>query len=155
MRHKKAPKRIIAPDLKYGSTDVAKFINYLMERGKKSTATRILHDAFGRIADVSKQNPVEIFDEAMKNVGPMLEVRSRRVGGANYQIPFPVRTERRFFLAAQWILGAARGRKGAPMANKLAEELMNAAKGEGAAIKKKQDVQKMAEANKAFAHFAR
>jgi len=96
-----------------------------------------------------------VFEEAIKNVGPTLEVRSKRVGGGNYQIPFPVRTERRFFLAAKWIIAAADARKGAAMSQKLSDELMNAAKGEGSAVKKRMDVQKMAEANKAFAHFAR
>lgn len=155
MRHKQAPKRNIAPDLKYASSEVAKFINYLMQDGKKSTARRVFYDALERIAKQGAAEPVQVFEEAIKNVGPTLEVRSKRVGGANYQIPFPVRVERRFFLAAKWIVGAAKARKGAAMAVKLAEELMNAAKGEGAAVKKRQDVQRMAEANKAFAHFAR
>ena len=155
MRHKKAPKRNIAPDPKYGSVDVAKFTNYIMEMGKKSTAMRLMRDAFARIAEVSKKDPLEVFNEAIKNVGPTLEVRSKRVGGANYQIPFPVRPERRFFLAAKWLIDAAYAKKGASMSVKIADELINAAKGEGAAVKKRQDVQRMAEANKAFAHFAR
>ncbi len=155
MRHKKAPKRILAADPKYGSVDVAKFINYIMKRGKKSTARRILNDAFARMEEAAKQDPLKTFDEAIKNVGPALEVRSKRVGGANYQIPFPVRPERRFFLAARWILDAAKNRKGAGMSVKLADELVSAAKGEGSAVKKRMDVHRMAEANKAFAHFAR
>lgn len=155
MRHKKAPKREIQPDSKYSRTDIGKFINYLMHGGKKSTAERVIYDALEYIASESKQDPLKIFDDAIKNVGPFMEVRSRRVGGANYQIPFPVRVERRFFLAAHWLIGAARARKGAPMATKLADELMQAAKGEGAAVKKRMDVHRMAEANKAFAHFAR
>ena len=155
MRHKKAPKRNIAPDLKYASAEVAKFINYLMERGKKTTATRIMYDALARVAETSQQDALKVFEEAIKNVGPTLEVRSKRVGGANYQIPFPVRPERRFFLAAQWLINAAASRKGAAMAVKLADELVQAAKGEGAAVKKRMDVHRMAEANKAFAHFAR
>ena len=154
MRHKRAPKRTIAPDLRYQSTEVAKFINYLMGGGKKNTATRVFYSAFDRIAKAG-QDPLHVFDEAIKNTGPTLEVRSKRVGGANYQIPFPVRSERRFFLAAHWIIDAAKGRKGAPMGIKLADELVQAAKGEGAAVKKRQDVYRMAEANKAFAHFAR
>ncbi len=155
MRHKKAPKRILAVDPKYGSADVAKFVNYIMRRGKKSTARRILDDAFTRMEEAAKQDPLKTFDEAIKNVGPALEVRSKRVGGANYQIPFPVRPERRFFLAARWILDAAKNRKGAAMSVKLADELISAAKGEGSAVKKRIDVHRMAEANKAFAHFAR
>ena len=126
-----------------------------MYGGKKSTAARVMYDALERIAESSKQDPLQVFDEAIKNVSPLLEVRSRRVGGANYQIPFPVRTERRFFLAAKWLIGASRARKGATMAVKLADEIMQAAKGEGAAVKKRADVHRMAEANKAFAHFAR
>lgn len=155
MRHKKTPKRKIAPDYKYSNVEIAKFINYIMRRGKKVTATRVVHDAFDRVAEITKKEPREVFEEAIKNVGPTLEVRSKRVGGANYQIPFPVRSERRFFLACKWIIDAARARKGAPMAIKLSEEIMGAAKGEGTAVKKRMDVQKMADANKAFAHFAR
>lgn len=155
MRHKKVPKRIIAPDIKYSNTEVAKFINYVMERGKKSTAQRIVYSAFEHIRESAKTEPIKVFEEAIKNVGPLLEVRSKRVGGANYQVPYPVRVERRFYLAVYWIIAAAKARKGAPMATKLAEELMNAAKGEGAAVKKRQDIHRMAESNKAFAHFAR
>lgn len=155
MRHKKVQKRIITPDPKYSNTEVAKFINYVMERGKKSTAQRIVYDAFERVKEIAKADPMKIFDEAIKNVGPLLEVRSKRVGGANYQVPYPVRVERRFYLAIYWIIGAAKARKGAPMATKLADELMSAAKGEGAAVKKRQDIHRMAESNKAFAHFAR
>lgn len=155
MRGKKAPKREIIPDQKYSSTELAKFTRYIMRDGKGSIALNIVYRALERIAEVAKQEPLKVFEEAMKNVGPTLEVRSKRVGGANYQIPFPVRAERRFFLASKWIIDAARARKGASMAVKLAEELMNAAKGEGAAFKKRQDVNRMAEANKAFAHFAR
>lgn len=157
MRHKKAPKRKIAPDLLYGRTDVAKFINYVMRKGKKSIAQKIVYQAFDLIKErwPEKNDPLLVFEEAIKNVSPLLEVKSRRIGGANYQIPVAVSPERRFVLASRWILEAARSRKGKPMAEKLAEELILAAKGEGAAVKKKQDVQKMAEANKAFAHFAK
>lgn len=130
-------------------------MNYIMERGKKSTARRIVYGAFDHIAKETKKDPLNVFDEAIKNVGPTLEVRSKRVGGANYQIPYPVRLERRFFLASHWIIDAARSKKGAPMAKKLAQELMAAASGEGAAVKKRMDVHRMAEANRAFAHFAR
>lgn len=145
----------MTPDPQYGSTELSKFINYIMERGKKSTARRVVYGALAHIAQVTKKDPLQVFDDAIKNVGPMLEVRSKRVGGANYQIPFPVRTERRFFLAAKWIIGATQARKGAAMSVKLADELTAAANGEGSAVKKRQDVHRMAEANKAFAHFAR
>ncbi|MBU1179570.1 30S ribosomal protein S7 [Patescibacteria group bacterium] len=152
---KKAPKRKIKPDIKYSNTTVAKFINYLMKRGKKTTAQAVLYGAFEIIAEKTKKEPLEVFEAAFKNVSPQLEVRSKRVGGANYQIPYPVKGDRKFALASRWILGAARGKKGKSMAERLAEELMSASKNEGAAIKKKEDVQRMAEANRAFAHFAR
>ncbi len=155
MRGKKAPKRQIEADPKYASTDLAKFIRYIMHDGKYATAMRVMYGALDRVSEVAKKDPLVVFDEAIKNVGPTLEVRSKRVGGANYQIPFPVRVERRFFLASKWIIDAARARKGAAMATKLSDELMGAAKGEGSAVKKRQDVNRMAEANKAFAHFAR
>lgn len=155
MRGKKAPKRKIKPDLKYSNITVAKFINYLMERGKKTVAQTVLYKSFDIMAEKTKKNALEIFEIALKNVSPQLEVRGKRVGGANYQVPFPVKGDRKLALAARWILGAARAKKGVPMAEKLAEELISAANNEGAAIKKKEDVQRMAEANKAFAHFAR
>lgn len=155
MRGKRAPKRSVAADPKYGNVTIAKFINYVMLDGKKSTAQRVVYDCFDRMAEKTKQDPVEVFESALKNVGPALEVRSRRVGGANYQIPVPVRGDRRLALSFRWLLAAARAKKGMPMAQKLAEELMAAANNEGDAIKKKEDVQKMAEANRAFAHFAR
>ena len=152
---KKAPKRKIKPDIKYSNTTVAKFINYIMKRGKKTTAQAVLYGAFDIIAEKTKKEPLEVFDAAFKNVSPQLEVRSKRVGGANYQIPYPVKGDRKFALASRWILAAARDKKGKRMAEKLAEELISASKNEGAAIKKKEDVGRMAEANRAFAHFAR
>lgn len=155
MRGKQAPKRSIHPDPKFARADIAKFVNYVMGRGKKSTAQKVVYNAFDIIAEKTKKDPLEIFDEALKNVSPMLEVKSKRVGGANYQIPMQVRAERRTQLAYRWILTAARGVKGKPMAEKLANELIAAAEGTGEAVKKKQDVQRMAEANRAFAHFAR
>lgn len=155
MRGKSAPKRDITPDSKYGSVLVAKLINYVMEDGKKSIARKIVHDAFEIIAAETKENPMDVFDNAMKNVVPTVEVKSKRVGGANYQVPMPVRGDRRFALAYRWMLLAARGKKGKPMAEKLAEEIMLAAKGEGDSVKKKLDVQRMADANRAFAHLAR
>ncbi len=155
MRGKQAPKRVITPDPKYSNVLVAKFINYVMKGGKKSTAQKVVYDAFDIVAEKTKQDPVEVFDTAMKNIGPSLEVRSRRIGGANYQIPIPVRGERRVALSYRWLLAAARSKKGRPMADRLADEFIAAANNEGDAIKKKTDVQKMAEANRAFAHFAR
>ena len=155
MRGKSAGQRDIAPDNKYGSVLVAKHINYVMKDGKKATATRVVYDCFEIISSETKKDPVEVFDEAMKNIMPAVEVKSKRVGGANYQVPMPVRGERKYALAYRWILGAARGKKGRPMCEKLAEELMLAAKNEGEAVKKRAEVQRMAEANRAFAHFAR
>ncbi len=155
MRGKQAPKRPISPDPKYQSLVVGKFVNYVMERGKKNTARRVVYGAFDVMADKTKQNPLEVFETAVKNVGPMLEIRSRRIGGGNYQIPMPVSAERRQSLAFRWIIAAAQGRKGLPMSKALAFELIDAFNKEGAAIKKRDDVHRMAEANKAFAHFAR
>ncbi len=155
MRGKQAPKRNILPDPKFNNLVVAKFINYIMRGGKKSIAQKILYSAFDLLKEKTKKDPLDVFDAAVKNVSPAMETKSRRVGGANYQVPIPVRGERRLSLAFRWILGAARGRKGQPMAIKLAEELMNAADNQGDAVKKKQDVHRMAEANRAFAHFAR
>ncbi len=155
MRGKQAPRRSILPDPKYTSVSIGKFINYVMRRGKKSTAQTVVYRAFDLIEEKTKKPPMEVFEEALKNVSPLLEVKSRRVGGANYQIPLQVRAERRQQLAFRWIIGAARSKKGKPMAERLAGELMAAAENQGDAIKKKQDVQRMAEANRAFAHFAR
>ncbi len=154
MRGKKASKRIIAPDPKFSSVAIAKLINYVMERGKKTTAQAVIYNCFAIISEKTKQDPMAIFDKAMKNVTPILEVRSRRVGGANYQVPVEVRGDRKLTLAYRWLLIAARDRKGKPMAEKLADELIVASKNEGTAIKKREDVHRMAEANRAFAHFA-
>ncbi|MFA5188587.1 MAG: 30S ribosomal protein S7 [Patescibacteria group bacterium] len=155
MRGKPAPKRNIQPDPKFKNAQIAKFINYLMRRGKRSTAQRIVYNAFEIVSDKTKQDALEIFEKALKNVSPSLEVRGRRIGGANYQIPFPVRTERKFALASRWLIEASQKRKGKAMAEKLAMEIMDAANETGDAFKKKQDVHRMAEANRAFAHFAR
>ena len=155
MRGKQAPKRHLTPDHKYGNVLITKLINYVMLDGKKTTAERIVYGAFDIIAEKTKENPMDVFDRAMKNITPSVEVKSRRVGGANYQIPTPVRGGRRHALAYRWILAAARSKKGKPMAERLAGELMDAANNEGTAVKKRQDVQRMAEANRAFAHFAR
>lgn len=155
MRGKQAPKRKIVSDPKFGSPIVAKFINYVMERGKKSVAQKIVYSALDIMGEKTKKPAMDVFNEALNNVSPFLEVKSKRVGGANYQIPLQVRAERRQQLAFRWILTAARSKKGRPMAQKLATELMAAAENQGEAVKKKQDVQRMAEANRAFAHFAR
>ena len=139
----------------YNSQKLEKFINYTMWSGKKETARKVMYKAFDVIKEkTGNPNPLEIFDLAMKNAGPLTEVRSKRIGGANYQVPREVRPERRLALAMRWIRDAARSKKGSPMHLKLADELIAASKNEGAAIKKKEDTHKMAEANKAFAHFA-
>jgi len=155
MRRKKKIKRTINPDPKYNNTLVAKFINQLMKRGKKSVAQRVLYRAFDILIEKSKtEDPLEIFDQAIKNVSPLVEVKSRRIGGAHYQVPREVRGERRTTLAIRWLIQAARAKKGKPMAEKLAAELLDASKNTGVAVKKKEDTHRMAEANKAFAHFA-
>lgn len=155
MRRKVTNRNIVGPDLKYQSVRVEKFINSVMWDGKKSTARKVVYDAFDIMKEKAKvENPLEIFETAIRNVGPQMEIRSRRVGGANYQVPREVRPERKQALAYRWILNAARGGKGKPMAEKLATELLSAANNEGSAVKKKEDTHRMAEANKAFAHFA-
>lgn len=155
MRGKKAPKRKIKPDVKYNNVNVAKFINYILRKGKKSIAQAIVYDGFDIIKERTKKEPLEVFTGAIKNVAPLLEVRSKRVGGANYQIPMPVKGDKKLILAYRWIIDAAKSRKGAPMSQKLADELINAYNREGTAIKKRETVHKMAEANRAFAHFGR
>lgn len=155
MRRPVKNRNIVGPDLKYNSTRVEKFINSVMWDGEKATARKIVYDALDIIKEKQKvESPLEVFETAIRNVGPAMEVRSRRVGGANYQVPREVRPERKNALAFRWILLAARGKKGKPMAEKLAEEIMLAANNEGSAIKKREDTIKMAESNKAFAHFA-
>ena len=146
---------MVSPDPIYSSEKVSKFMNCVMESGKKNAARKVVYGALTIIKEKAKvEDPLVVFDEALHNVGPAMEVRSRRVGGANYQVPREVRPERKQALAIRWIIDAARSKKGAPMAEKLATELMNAAKGEGEAVKKRENTIKMAEANKAFAHFA-
>lgn len=154
MRRKVKNRNIAGPDLIYSSPKVGKLINYVMESGKKNTARSIVYKAFEKVKEESKGDPIEIFETALKNTSPNMEVRSRRVGGANYQIPREVRPDRRFALGVKWIIEAARAKKGKPMHLKLAEEIMLAAKNEGEAVKKRENTHKMAEANKAFAHFA-
>lgn len=141
-------------DHQYQSLKVEKLINYIMKRGKKNVARAIVYDAFKTIKAKTKEEPLEVFETALRNVSPQVEVRSRRVGGANYQVPYEVRLERRQALTFRWIIEAAKSKKGKPMAEKLADEIMAAAKNEGEAIKKRENIHKMAEANRAFAHFA-
>jgi small subunit ribosomal protein S7 len=155
MRRKVTNRNIVGKDYKYDSEKISKFINYVMIRGQKETARKAVYEALDIVKEKANvENPMEVLDTALKNTGPMMEVRSRRVGGANYQIPREVRPERRSFLSMKWIIEAARDTKGKPIAEKLAEEIMLAAKNEGRAVKKREDTHKMAEANKAFAHFA-
>jgi small subunit ribosomal protein S7 len=150
----KIVKNEIQPDPLYESVVVSKFINHVMRKGKKSIARKILYQAFEEISKKKKGNPVEIFEKALENVSPSMEVRSRRIGGAIYQVPVVVSRERRSSLAMRWIISAARTRKGKTMESKLAEEIFNASENTGAAVKKKEEVHRMAESNKAFAHFA-
>ena len=152
-RPHKSTERVVE-DLKYNSIKVSKFINYVMLDGKKSVATKIVYDAFNIIEEKGEGKAIEVFEAALKNVGPEMEVKSRRVGGANYQVPIPVDAKRQQALAFRWILGFARDAKGQPMAKKLANILIESAKNEGPAVTKKINTHKMAEANKAFAHFA-
>ena len=153
-RRRAAEKREILPDAKFGDAVVAKFINSLMYEGKRSVAETIVYSAFDEIKRRANSDPLKVFHEALDNVKPAIEVRSRRVGGATYQVPVPVPQKRQISLAYRWLLGAARAKKGRPMHLKLADELYAAFKGEGEAMKKREDVHKMAEANKAFAHLA-
>jgi small subunit ribosomal protein S7 len=149
-------KRSIQGDFVHNRTDVSRFINYLMNEGRKNAAEKVFYGALEEIKKITKEaEPIKVFEKAIENATPMLEVTSRRVGGANYQIPREVRPDRKFFLATHWIIAAARSKKGKPMASKLADEIIAAAKNEGAAIKKKLDVHRMAEANRAFASLIR
>lgn len=148
--------RPIAPDRQYNSVMVQRLINRVMLNGKKQLAERLVYNGMQKAADkVKVQNPVEVFDQAMKNIMPHMETRSRRVGGANYQIPFEVKGQRQNHLTMMWFVAAARGRKGMSMEDRIAQELIDAYNNTGTAVKKKEDTHKMAEANRAFAHFAR
>jgi small subunit ribosomal protein S7 len=161
MRGKPVSKRKIAPDSKYNSTIIAKFINYVMRKGKKSVAQKIVYGAFDILKEKTSltgsgtKDPLDVFNQAIKNVTPQVEVKSRRIGGAHYQIPHQVKTDRGLSLAFRWIIEAAKARKGKPMKERLALELLDASQNQGAAIKKKEDIFRMARANRAFAHFAR
>ena len=152
-RKKQAPKRIFYPDPKYGSLVLAKFINFVMYDGKKSAAEKLIYTAFKQIKDKTKEDPIKIFNEAINNIRPNLEVRSRRVGGATYQIPMEVKVDRSQALAIRWIIGAARKRSGKNMKMKLYQEFLDAHENKGGAVKKREDTHRMADANKAFAHF--
>ena len=155
MRKKRNYTREHKPDLKYKSAMLGRFINYLMEDGKKTVAEKVMYEALEEIKKQTKEeNPLTVFEKAMENVSPQMELRSRRIGGANYQVPIEVRPERKVALDLRWIIESARSQKGKPMSEKLAEELFNAANNTGNAVKKRNDVHRMAEANKAFAHFA-
>ena len=148
-------KHKISPDRVYNDAEVAKFINKVMDSGRKSIAQRIVYQAFDIIKTQTKKEPLEVFKMAIENASPVLEVKPKRVGGATYQVPMEVRGERRLALAFRWIIDGARAKKGKPMAEKLAAELIDATNNQGNALKKKNDMHRMAEANKAFAHFAR
>ena len=155
-RRTQAPKRVILPDPKYGSELLAKFMNMIMNDGKKSVAERILYGALDRIAEKENQDDdkaLELLEQALENVKPVVEVKSRRVGGATYQVPIEVRSSRRQTLAMRWVIEAARKRSEKSMAHRLAHELMDAAENRGTAVKKKEDTHRMAEANKAFSHY--
>jgi len=152
-RKNRAPKKIFYPDSKYGSSVLAKFINFLMYDGKKTTAEKIIYSALDRIKEKTKEDPIKVFNDAVNNIRPNLEVRSRRVGGATYQVPVEVKMKRSQTLALRWLLEATRKRKNKSMSDKLINELMDAYQNKGSAIKKREDTHRMAESNKAFAHF--
>lgn len=152
-RRARVQRRTILPDPIYANVGVAKFVNCLMLQGKKSVAERIVYDAFERIRRSTRREPLDVFDQAIRNVTPILEVKPKRVGGATYQVPVEIRHDRRQALARRWIIRYARGRGGRSMSDKLAGELMDASNGVGASIKRKEDTHKMAESNKAFSHF--
>ena len=153
MRKKKAPKRYVQPDPKFGDVMVTQFVNRIMYEGKKSTAYSVFYGALELVEERTKESGMEIWKKAIQNVGPSVEVKSRRIGGANFQIPTEVRGERKASIAMKWLIQYSRARNGKSMADKLASEIVAASKGEGSAFKKKEDTHKMAEANKAFAHF--
>ena len=152
-RRNRPPKRDIAPDIKYDSVLVARFINKLMQNGKKSTAQRIFYDALDIVEGRAKRPGLEVFEQAVKNATPIVEVKPRRVGGATYQVPVEVRSERQMALAIRWLVDTTRQRPGKRMAEKLANEIMDAASNTGQTVKKREDTHRMAEANRAFAHY--
>lgn len=152
-RRYRPPKREVVPDVKYNNVHISMFINRMMTGGKKSTAQRVLYDALEMVEERAKRDPVEIFEQALRNATPVLEVKPRRVGGSTYQVPVEVEPARALSLAMRWLLASSRGRGGRSMAEKLSAEFMDAANNQGSAIKKKEDTHRMAEANRAFAHY--
>jgi small subunit ribosomal protein S7 len=152
-RRAKAVKRTVAPDAKYHSVDLARFMSKVMQDGKKSKAESVVYGALDIIEREMKKDPLDVFEQALRNATPVVEVKPRRVGGATYQVPVDIRPGRRMALAIRWLLASARARKGKPMAERLAAELMDAARGQGITIKKREDTHRMAEANKAFVHY--
>lgn len=152
-RRYRPPKRKIDPDVRYNSVQVQSFINRVMKNGKKSTATRLMYNAFDQIERDLKKNPLEVFQQALKNVSPVMEVKPRRVGGATYQVPMEVSSDRQFALATRWIIAAAKARSGRTFSEKLAGELMDAYNNTGPSIKRRDETHKMAEANRAFSHY--
>ena len=152
-RRSRPETRDVLPDARYNNKNVAVFINKVMQRGKKSVAERIMYDALERLEQQTSRNPLDIFEQAVRNATPAIEVKPRRVGGATYQVPVDIRAERRLALAMRWLLRAARARGGRSMAEKLAAELLDAASGQGATIKRREDTHRMAEANRAFVHY--
>ena len=155
MRRRRPEKRSIKPDPKFNDLQVSKFMNYLLVGGKKGIAEKILYDALDIVKEKSSKDPVDVFKKALNNAAPHVEVKSKRIGGATYQVPIEVPNRRQFYLAAHWIIDSAKKKSGSPMSNRLAGELLSASNNEGNAIKKKEDTHRMAEANKAFAHFGR
>ena len=152
-RRRRAERRIVAPDPKYNNEELARFINTVMQRGKKTTAQRITYSAFNMIRDQSNLDPLEVFQQAMRNVTPMVEVKPKRVGGATYQVPTELRRVRSEALARRWLIRGARARKGMPMRSGLAQELLEASRGEGSAVRRREELHRMAEANRAFVHY--
>ncbi len=152
-RRRRAEKRRITPDPKFNNVELSQFINHVMSNGKKTTAQRIVYKALDDVEEEAHRPGIEIFQQAVRNSSPMLEVKSRRVGGATYQVPTDVRPERRLTLGMRWLVTAARARAGRPMAERLAQELLEASRGQGAAVKRREDLHRMAEANRAFAHY--
>ena len=154
-RRRRAERRVIPPDPQFKNEELARFINHVMQRGKKTTAQRIIYTAFDIIRNQSSREPLEVFQQAMRNATPLVEVRPKRVGGATYQVPTELRKDRSEALAMRWLIRGARGRKGVPMRNGLAQELMEASRGEGSAVRRREELHRMAEANRAFVHYRR
>ena len=152
-RRKRPDKRPVTPDPRYNSTQISNFINRVMQRGKKTVAQRIVYDALDILRSEGSSDPLDVFNQAVRNSTPQLEVKARRVGGATYQVPIEVRSGRQVALSMRWILRASRARTGAPMARRLAQELLEASRGQGAAVRRREELHRMAEANRAFVHY--